>query len=122
MPISTIDNKSGLSSVVVSIEQGGDKKQLFNRTFQRKAWFSKAGPGELKETVEIDVTKVGVKDGKATLIVTTRDFSLNGVFKGNETSLQLPVTIDTKPPRVSVEHCPAIYSPWWFRDCCLFAL
>lgn len=111
VPISTVDNKSGLRSVVVSIEQGGDKKQLFNRTFQRKAWFSKAGPGELKETVEIDVTKVGVKDGKATLIVTTRDFSLNGVFKGNETSLQLPVTIDTKPPRVSVEHAQRYIRP-----------
>lgn len=104
IPLLVEDNKSGLSSVVLEIEQDGKKKQLFNRTFQRKAWFSTAGPHQLKETVEIDVRKSGVKDGKATLIVTARDFSLNGLFKGNETTLLLPVTVDTKPPRVAVEH------------------
>ncbi len=111
LPISAVDKKSGLSSVVLSIEQNGNTKQLFNRTFQRKAWFSKAGPGKLKETVEIDVTKAGVQDGKATLIVTTRDFSLKGLFKGNETSLELPVMVDTKPPRVSVEHAQRYIRP-----------
>ena len=111
VPIVAIDKKSGLRSVVLEIEQNGNRKQLLNRTFQRKAWFSKAGPGKLKETVEINVTKSGVKDGKATLIVTARDFSLNGALKGNETSLQLPVTVDTRPPRVSIEHAQKYIRP-----------
>jgi len=111
VPIVALDKKSGLRSVVLEIEQNENRKQLFNRTFQRKAWFSKAGPGKLKETVEINVTQSGVKDGKATLIVTARDFSLNGALKGNETSLQLPVTVDTRPPRVSIEHAQKYIRP-----------
>jgi len=111
LPITAFDKKSGLSSVVLEIEQNGNRKQLLNRTFQRKAWFSQAGPSELKETVEVDITKTGAKDGQAVLIVTARDFSLNGVFKGNETSLQLPVTIDTKPPRVSIDHAQRYIRP-----------
>lgn len=111
VPISVADKKSGLSSVVIEIEQNGKHNQLFNRTFQRKAWFSKAGPDGLKEVVGIDVSKTGLQDGKATLIVTARDFSLNGFLRGNETTLSMPVTIDTKPPRLSVEHAQRYIRP-----------
>ena len=111
VPIAVSDRKSGLRSVVLEIEQNGSRKQLLNRTFQRKAWFSQAGPDELKETVEIDVTQAGVQDGKAILIITARDFSLAGIFKGNESSLQLPVTIDTKPPRLVIDHAQRYIRP-----------
>ncbi len=105
------DQKSGLGSVVVAIEQKGKQKQLFNRTFQRKAWFSAAGPHKLQESVDIDIRKTGVRDGKATLVITARDFSLNGMFKGNETILRLPVTVDTHPPRVAIEHAQQFIRP-----------
>ncbi|HHD63935.1 MAG TPA: M23 family metallopeptidase [Desulfobulbaceae bacterium] len=111
IPLMVEDHKSGIGSVVLEIEQNGKKKQFFNRTFQRKAWFSAAGPHQLKETVEIDVRKTGVKDGKAILTVSARDFSLNGLLKGNETTLSVPVTVDTKPPRVAVEHSQQYIRP-----------
>jgi len=111
IPFVAGDQKSGLASVVFAIEQGGQQKQLFNRTFQRKAWFGAAGPHNLAETVEVDVRKTGVKDGKATLVISARDFSLNGVFKGNETVLRLPVTVDTRPPRVAIDHAQQYIRP-----------
>ncbi len=111
IPFIAGDKKSGLGSVVFAIEQNGQQKQLFNRTFQRKAWFGTAGPHTLKETVAIDVRKAGVKDGKATLIISARDFSLNGMFKGNETVLRLPVTVDTLPPRVAIDHAQQYIRP-----------
>ncbi|HHD56567.1 MAG TPA: M23 family metallopeptidase, partial [Desulfobulbaceae bacterium] len=111
IPFVAGDQKSGLASVVFAIEQGGQQKQLFNRTFQRKAWFGAAGPHGLAETVEVDVRKTGVKDGKATLVISARDFSLNGMFKGNETVLRLPVTVDTRPPRVAIDHAQQYIRP-----------
>lgn len=111
IPLRASDGKSGLSSVVLELKQHDTTKQLFSRTFQRKAWFSKAGPEILEETVEINVVKAGAKNGEATLLVTARDFSLNGLFKGNETVLKLPVTIDNKPPRVIVEHAQQYIRP-----------
>ncbi|NOQ46452.1 MAG: peptidoglycan DD-metalloendopeptidase family protein, partial [Desulfobulbaceae bacterium] len=62
------------------------------------------GPYEVEETVVLDPKKTGLKDGKAELVVAVRDFSLNGKFKGNENIIRLPVIIDTKPPRVTVDH------------------
>ncbi len=111
IPFVAGDRKSGLASVVFAIEQNGRQKQLFNRSFQRKAWFGAAGPHDLAETVEVDVRKTGVKDGKATLVISARDFSLNGLFKGNETVLRLPVTVDTRPPRVSIDHAQQYIRP-----------
>ncbi len=111
IPFVAGDRKSGLASVVFAIEQNGRQKQLFNRTFQRKAWFGTAGPHSLTETVEVNVRKTGVKDGKATLVITARDFSLNGMFKGNETVLRLPVTVDTRPPRVAIDHSQQYIRP-----------
>lgn len=104
IPINAADHKSGLSSVVMEIEQNDIKQQLFNRNFQRKAWFSQAGPTELKENAAIDISKTGIKDGGATIIITARDFSLSGMFKGNETVIKIPVKIDTKAPKLSIDH------------------
>ena len=111
VPIQVSDNKSGLSSVVVAIEQNGQQKQLYSQSFQRKAWFGQAGPRELTATVMVDARKAGIKDGMATLLIIARDFSLNGVFKGNETRFEVPVTVDTKPPRVAVNHAQKYIRP-----------
>ncbi len=104
IPINVADHKSGLSSVVMEIEQNDISKPLFKKTFPRKAWFSQAGAAYLQEYVTVNISKLGLKDGKATLIINARDFSLAGRFKGNETIIKIPVEIDTRAPKVSIEH------------------
>ncbi len=111
LPFRVSDTKSGINSVVIAIEQNGTTTQLFNRVFQRQAWLKKAGPPSANETVTIDAKKANVQDGQATLIISVRDFSLNGMLKGNETVKRLPVNIDTKPPRVSVSHAQRYIRP-----------
>ncbi|NLX18898.1 MAG: M23 family metallopeptidase [Desulfobulbus sp.] len=98
LPIKVSDQKSGIRSIIISLKQGERNERLLEKVFLRQAWFKPAGPTALNEVVVIDAQKAGIKEGKADLIITVRDFSLNGFFQGNKTLQQIPVTMDTKPP------------------------
>ncbi|MDH3327777.1 MAG: M23 family metallopeptidase [Desulfobulbaceae bacterium] len=104
IPFQVTDRKQGLRSVAVTIEQNGRSMELFQEKFQRKTWFYGAGPSETEGVAEFDNSKVKLKDGEADLVVTARDFSLNGFLKGNTVTGRYPVVIDTKMPRVTLEH------------------
>ncbi|WP_028583192.1 M23 family metallopeptidase [Desulfogranum mediterraneum] len=111
LPITVSDQQSGIRSIEVTLEQGDQRSQLFNRSFQRQAWFTDAGPKSVSETLLIDTNKARLKDGEAALVIRVRDFSLNGMLKGNETSQNIAVIIDSKPPRVSVNHAQQYIRP-----------
>lgn len=104
LPLRVSDNKSGIRSLVITLTQGERTAQLLEKTFPRQAWFKPAGPMSLREQVTIDAQKAGIKEGQAELVITVRDFSLAGFFKGNETRKVIPVTMDTKPPKVTLLH------------------
>ena len=104
IPFQATDRKSGIKQVVITIEQDGGIFQLFNKSFPRKAWLSKAGPAEVTETITLDAKQAGVKEGKAELVIAVSDFSLNGLLQGNSTAARFPVIIDTTPPGVTIEH------------------
>ena len=106
-----VDRKSGIKQIVITLEQGGGIFQLFNKSFPRQAWLAKAGPAEVKETITLDAKHAGAKEGKAELVITVNDFSLNGVLQGNATVARFPVTVDTKPPRVTVQHAQQYIKP-----------
>lgn len=111
IPFKAIDQKSGIKQVVITLEQDGGIFQLFHKSFPRQAWLSKAGPGEVKETISLDAKRAGAKEGKAELVITINDFSLNGMLKGNTTVGRFPVSIDTKPPSVTIEHAQRYIRP-----------
>jgi hypothetical protein len=104
LPLRVSDQKSGIRSIVITLTQGNTSAQLLEKSFPRQAWFKPAGPASLSEKVVIDAQKAGIKEGKAELSISVRDFSLNGFFKGNETLQKIPVTMDTKPPAVKILH------------------
>lgn len=106
-----VDKKSGIKQIMITLEQGGGIFQLFNKSFPRQAWLSKAGPAEVKETITLDAKHAGAKEGKAELVITVNDFSLNGLLKGNTTIARFSVTIDTKAPRVTVQHAQQYITP-----------
>jgi murein DD-endopeptidase MepM/ murein hydrolase activator NlpD len=105
------DQKSGIKQIVVTLEQEGSMLQLFNKSFPRQAWMSKAGPAKVTESISLDARHAGAKEGKAELVITVNDFSLNGMLKGNTTELRFPVTIDTKPPHVTIQHAQKYITP-----------
>ena len=111
IPFQAIDQKSGIKQVIITLEQNGGIFQLFHKSFPRQAWLSKAGPGEVKETISLDAIRAGAKEGRAELVITINDFSLNGMLKGNATVARSPVSIDTKPPRVTIEHAQRYIRP-----------
>ena len=98
------DRKQGIRSITVTIEQEGQTKELARETYPRKTWFYGAGPAEVEGTIKFNNKEAKLKDGGAELVVTVRDFSLNGMLRGNVTTFRHPVTIDTKAPRVTIEH------------------
>ncbi len=104
LPLHAADKKSGISALTITLTQGETSAVLMERHFPRTSWFKPAGPQVLNEKVLIDAQKAGIKQGQAELVISVRDFSLNGFFKGNETMQRIPVIMDTVPPRVSVLH------------------
>lgn len=104
IPIRVSDQKNGIRSITVSIVQNGQAKELYTKEFQRTTWFYGAGPSEADAVIEFDSKKANMKDGKADIVVNVRDFSLNGMFAGNLTETRFPIIIDTKLPKISIEH------------------
>jgi len=111
LPIVATDRKSGIQQIVITLEQNGSVFQLLNKIFPRQAWFSTAGPKEIRESITLDAQKAGAKEGKADLVLAVTDFSLNAMFQGNTTVVRIPVTIDTKAPRISIKHAQKYIQP-----------
>jgi murein DD-endopeptidase MepM/ murein hydrolase activator NlpD len=100
LPLQAADKKSGLRKIAVTVFQNGAAYPLFSREFPRQSWLKQAGPAEVRETVEMDAKDLGLKEGAAELAVTAEDFSL----KRNTAELRFPVTVDSAPPMITVEH------------------
>ena len=111
LPLRASDQKSGIRSIVITLSQGEKTAKLLEKTFPRQAWFTAAGPTSINEKVVIDAQKAGIKEGNAELLIAVRDFSLNGLFQGNETIKRIPVVMDTKPPKVTISHAQRYIHP-----------
>ncbi len=111
LPLHASDKKSGISAITITLSQGDRTAILLEKKFPRLAWFKAAGPESLNERVIIDAQKAGIKEGDAELTISVRDFSLNGMLRGNESVQRVPVTIDTKPPKVAINHAQRSIRP-----------
>ncbi len=105
------DRRSGIREVTVSLLQKGRATQLYKKTFERRAYFSRAGEEKLSDKLLFDGKKAGAADGKAELLITACDFSLRGMLRGNRSELRLPVTVDTKPPKITLIHSQRYIRP-----------
>jgi len=97
------DAGSGLRDVTIAVVGPAGEKAVAAREFPG-GWIR--GSGVLHETVEValDAKSLGLPDGPVTLRVTARDWSWRTPFGGGKSVRDLPLVIDTKPPRVSVEN------------------
>lgn len=111
IPIMVTDQRSGLRSIVVEIEQAGTTRNLLTRSFTRRTWMNGAGPLEVTDQIVFDAEKAGLEEGKATLVITARDFSLNSFFRGNAAVTRHEVTIDTSPPQIGLKHTQRYIRP-----------
>lgn len=104
IPFSVSDQKSGLRSVVVTVVQNGQEQELFTQNFDRQAWLRDAGPAQTESKAVFDLAKSKLKEGPAEIVITARDFSLAGGFGGNSVVQRLAVEVDTKAPKIGLQH------------------
>ncbi|HSR36554.1 MAG TPA: M23 family metallopeptidase [Desulfurivibrionaceae bacterium] len=99
------DAKRGLRSLKVTMLQEGKAVALLAKEYPRQGNLLSSGPHRLEERLTINAATAGFKEGAAELLIEVRDHSWWGLT-GNLTALRLPVTIDTKPPVVSIVSLP----------------
>jgi murein DD-endopeptidase MepM/ murein hydrolase activator NlpD len=98
------DAKSGIRNIHLAVKQGGQEKDVLYTDYPRQGYMGPAGPVEVKEKQTIDLKKLGLKEGAAEVVLEVRDYSLWGLFQGNLTRIAKDVTIDTKPPKITLLH------------------
>jgi len=104
IPFKVTDRKQGIKTVTATVEQNGQSFELYREDFPRRTWFYGAGPAVTEGVIKFDNRKIKLKEGQAELVVTARDYSLNGMLQGNATTSLFPVTVDTRAPKITIEH------------------
>lgn len=100
--VSLSDSKSGLRDVWVGIVKDGKDYILLKKEFPGSGFIGAGERDKESFAVVLEPKSLGISDGPATLRIVTRDYSWRGGFDGNQTLVEKPVTIDTKPPAISV--------------------
>jgi murein DD-endopeptidase MepM/ murein hydrolase activator NlpD len=101
--LSASDAGSGVRHVAARLRHAEGEQEL-KVADAPGSWLRGGVPGEpAKLEVALDTAALQLKDGDAFLVVEARDWSWRDLFAGNVSQLEIPVRVDTKPPRVSVE-------------------
>lgn len=100
------DEKSGIQEISLQIIQDEKSVVLYEKTFPRQSYFLNAGANRIEESIAVDVRSLGFKDGTAELRVSAKDFSWSNWMAGNESTMNYTVSIDTKPPKITVIDSP----------------
>jgi murein DD-endopeptidase MepM/ murein hydrolase activator NlpD len=98
------DPGSGLRSIQVVLTHARGEVTLFEASYPGSLLRGGAARDATEQLdLEIDPKALELRDGAGVLRVTARDWSLRNSLAGNEASVELPVTIDVRPPRVEIE-------------------
>ncbi|MDY0220186.1 MAG: M23 family metallopeptidase [Desulfobacterium sp.] len=99
------DVGTGLRKVRALLVQGSKEEVLMDRHYPslgfRGAFMGSQVKDDLYE-IPVEFWKYGMQDGKAVLKITAFDYSWRGWNRGNETTVEREVMIDTKPPRIEI--------------------
>jgi murein DD-endopeptidase MepM/ murein hydrolase activator NlpD len=99
------DEGSGLRQVRAILVTEKGEQPLLERDYPGSALTGGATkPSHERVELSIDAKTLGLREGQAKLRVLARDWSWVRLLQGNETTVELPVTIDFKPPRISLEN------------------
>jgi murein DD-endopeptidase MepM/ murein hydrolase activator NlpD len=96
------DNKSGLRSVWVGLVRGDKEIVLFEEQYPGSSFLGGGDNEKESLSIEFEPKRMGISDGDAIFRVAVRDFSWRGRFRGNLSTIDEQVTIDTKPPSINV--------------------
>ncbi len=92
------DEASGLREMRAVLVHPRGESVLLEESYPGNVWAGAASAGERRVALEVDPAALDLPDGESFLRVSASDWSL----RGNQTTLELPVTVDRRPPRVAV--------------------
>lgn len=95
------DPDSGLRQVQILIIADGRKSVLSQETFPSAGPFGGGEVGDQVITVSVEPGQLGLSDGAALIRVVADDYSWRRWGNGNQQVLDIPVTIDTRPPALA---------------------
>lgn len=99
------DVGTGLRKIRVLLVQGNKEEVLMDRDYDHLGYRGIFMGSQVKDDtyeVPVEFWKYGMQDGKAMLKITAFDYSWRGWNRGNETTVEREVIIDTKPPRIEI--------------------
>jgi murein DD-endopeptidase MepM/ murein hydrolase activator NlpD len=104
LSIELSDAQSGLRRVELRLRHGGGSASLVERSFPG-GWITGGAPGTRHQQIDLRVEprNLGIPDGPATLVVTVRDWSWRDGFAGNRSEREIPLRVDTRPPRIEMD-------------------
>jgi murein DD-endopeptidase MepM/ murein hydrolase activator NlpD len=102
LPLTVADAKSGLRKVWIGLLKDGQEIALLDKSFASAGMFSGGLIHEETLQVAFDPRAKGLKDGKAMLRISVRDYSWRQWFHGNLFYQEQEIIIDTQPPGVDV--------------------
>ncbi len=97
------DNRSGIKSISVYLIQGHKEVPVASKNYPATRWWMGSGVKETRESWIIKPLSLGLGQGKATLRIVATDSTLRRGFKGNQQILNIPLRIDTNPPRIALK-------------------
>lgn len=103
VPVEVSDEGAGVRSLAAVLVHAGGEAALADRLFGGSLlpFVGEASERQSAE-LQIDPKALGLAQGDATLRVTARDLSWRSWLSGNETVAEVPVTIDFRPPSLSL--------------------
>jgi murein DD-endopeptidase MepM/ murein hydrolase activator NlpD len=100
--IAASDAGSGVRELAVVFSHAGGDQEIALELYPGN-WLRGGDAGADRSlTAHLDPKALSAAEGSGFLRVIARDWSWRGGFGGNQTTLEVPVTIDLTPPRVAV--------------------
>ncbi len=96
------DKKSGVRNIRIILSGNGKEVELLQEHVDGGDFFLGGGRREVDFKTKIEPKKLGLAEGEAIFRIEVRDLSWRGWFHGNKTTIEKKMTIDFKPPVVTV--------------------
>jgi murein DD-endopeptidase MepM/ murein hydrolase activator NlpD len=93
--ITVKDEGKGLAYIAVSLITGDSAQNLFFKEFD-------TAPSERTVRIQLDPSRIKLKEGPAILRITAGDRSYWSFFRGNKAVVDRPVRVDLTPPTVEI--------------------
>lgn len=97
-----IDEKTGLRSISISVLNNGRRIELKQAELDKESGPTGGKLHTYSISISLDPKKLGLSDGKASLLIKASDNSWKNGFNGNESVVQNDFFIDTRPPAIQI--------------------